>query len=110
VGISGTTGSLPLMIGIAYCAMSLITFVAYAVDKSAAQSGCWRTPESALQLLGLAGGWPGALIAQQTLRHKSKKASFRTVFWATVLLNCVALFWLLTTAGQTALDSLLQSN
>jgi uncharacterized membrane protein YsdA (DUF1294 family) len=39
--------------------------------------------------LALAGGWPGALLAQQVLRHKSTKREFRQVFWATVLLNVV---------------------
>lgn len=32
-----------------------------------------RTQESTLHGLSLLGGWPGALIAQQVLRHKSKK-------------------------------------
>jgi uncharacterized membrane protein YsdA (DUF1294 family) len=60
-----------------------------------------------LHLLGLAGGWPGALIAQQMLRHKSKKASFLAVFWVTVLINCGALLWLHTARGQGALQALL---
>jgi uncharacterized membrane protein YsdA (DUF1294 family)/cold shock CspA family protein len=109
VGVSVITGHLPVMIGIAYVALSLITYVAYALDKSAAQSGAWRTSEGALHMLGLAGGWSGALIAQQTLRHKSRKSSFRTVFWATVLINCAALVWLHTANGQTMLEHLLSA-
>lgn len=70
-----------------YAAASLATFIAYALDKSAARSGAWRTPESSLHLLAVIGGWPGALLAQQFLRHKSTKASFRQVFWFTVVLN-----------------------
>lgn len=38
------------------------------------------------------GGWPGALIAQHTLRHKSSKREFRSVFWATVALNITGYF------------------
>jgi uncharacterized membrane protein YsdA (DUF1294 family)/cold shock CspA family protein len=91
VGVSVLTGHLPVLIIIAYATLSVITFVAYALDKSAARRGAWRTSEGALHMLGLAGGWPGALIAQQKLRHKSKKNSFRIVFWATVFVNCVAL-------------------
>lgn len=70
-----------------YVVSSVISFGAYAADKSAAQSGGWRIPESNLLILGLAGGWPGAIVAQQMLRHKSTKASFRSAFWATVVLN-----------------------
>jgi uncharacterized membrane protein YsdA (DUF1294 family) len=71
-----------------YLIITLLTFVIYAKDKSAAKKGSWRIPESTLHLLSLLGGWPGALIAQQTLRHKSKKQPFRFVFCITVFLNC----------------------
>lgn len=74
-----------------YLAASVIAFVAYRRDKAAAQAGRWRTSEATLHLVALAGGWPGALVAQQVLRHKSVKAEFRAVFWATVVLN-VAVF------------------
>ena len=107
VGVSVLTGHLPAFVGFAYAGLSLITFGAYALDKSAARSGAWRTAESTLQLLGLAGGWPGGLIAQETLRHKSKKGSFLTVFWATVVLNGFALAWLHTESGQDLLNTFL---
>jgi uncharacterized membrane protein YsdA (DUF1294 family)/cold shock CspA family protein len=107
VGISALTGSLPYTLPIGYVALSLVTFVAYAIDKSAAQRGVWRTSEGTLLFLGLAGGWPGALIAQETLSHKSKKASFRAVFWVTVLMNCAVLAWLHTESGQETVRGLL---
>ena len=77
-----------------YGVLSLITFFAYWKDKAAAQAGRWRTPESTLHALALLGGWPGAIFAQQWLRHKSSKAKFRTIFWCTVLLNVAAFVWL----------------
>jgi uncharacterized membrane protein YsdA (DUF1294 family) len=40
-------------------------------------------------LLALAGGWPGALLAQQLLRHKTSKPGFIAMFWFTVLINVV---------------------
>ncbi len=74
----------------AYFGMSVVTVFAYAFDKSAAVSGRWRTAEDALHLMSLAGGWPGALLAQQLLRHKTNKQSFISVFWITALLNVAA--------------------
>jgi uncharacterized membrane protein YsdA (DUF1294 family) len=40
-----------------------------------------------LILLGMFGGWPGAILAQQLLRHKTAKLSFRAVFWVSILIN-----------------------
>jgi uncharacterized membrane protein YsdA (DUF1294 family) len=101
-------GRLPLTLISVYLAASTITFIAYAIDKSAAQNNRWRTKESTLHLFGLAGGWPGALLAQKTLRHKSKKDEFQTVFWATVIANCFCLGCLLTKkSGSTFLNSIL---
>jgi uncharacterized membrane protein YsdA (DUF1294 family) len=77
----------PGWMAMGYIVASIVCFGAYAADKSAAVSGGWRISERNLLLLGLAGGWPGAIVAQQFLRHKSSKASFRLVFWATVALN-----------------------
>ena len=91
----------------AYLVISLITFLAYAWDKSAARSGSWRTKESTLHLLSLIGGWPGALVAQQKLRHKSKKQPFRFVFWLTAFANCGAFAWLMTPEGTAFLGSIL---
>lgn len=107
VGASVALEQLPLILGIAYAVLSLVTFGAYAWDKSSARMGAWRTAEGSLHLLGLAGGWPGALIAQQVLRHKSRKTSFVTVLWATVLINGGVFLWLHTDRGQAALEAFL---
>lgn len=74
-----------------YTAMSLATFITYALDKRAATRGDWRVPENTLHALALACGWPGALLAQRLLRHKSAKRSFRRVYWVMVGVN-VAVF------------------
>jgi uncharacterized membrane protein YsdA (DUF1294 family) len=76
-----------------YLAASLLAYLVYAYDKSAARRQQWRIPERNLHLIALLGGWPGALLAQQRLRHKSKKGEFLLVFWATVALNCGLLWW-----------------
>jgi hypothetical protein len=57
-----------------------------------------------LHLLSLCCGWPGALVAQQAFRHKSKKESFRFVFWITVILNMGLFSWLHTADGAHALQ------
>jgi uncharacterized membrane protein YsdA (DUF1294 family)/cold shock CspA family protein len=80
-------GQAPWPVVPAYVVMSLVTFCAYAFDKSAAMNRRWRTAEQTLHLLSLLGGWPGALIAQRMFHHKSKKVSFQGVFWLIVLLH-----------------------
>ena len=100
---------LPLIILGFYIVVSVLTFGLYAKDKSAAQTGKRRTAESTLHLFSLVGGWPGAAIAQSQLRHKSKKLSFRVVYWFTVIINCGILGWLLTPEGTYKLDSILRN-
>lgn len=84
-------GEIPMWVLGAAVSINVMTVLMYALDKSAAQQGQGRTPESHLHLLSLAGGWPGAWFAQQLLRHKTAKASFRRTYWATVGLHCAAL-------------------
>lgn len=81
---------LPLWVHVLYLGSSVASFVVYAADKSAAAAGRWRTSESTLLAFGLIGGWPGAIVAQRTLRHKSRKHSFQVAFWGTVALNVIA--------------------
>ncbi len=83
-----------------YLAISAGAFLAYASDKSKAQRRVSRIPENTLHLFSLIGGWPGAAIAQQLLRHKTQKREFRIVFWFTVIANTAGLLWLLSPQGQ----------
>ena len=88
-----------LMLEIAFIPViaCIVTFMAYAADKHFAQSNRWRIPEANLHLLEFVGGWPGALLAQRVLRHKTRKVSYRIVFWMMVVLNVLAMaawiFW-----------------
>jgi uncharacterized membrane protein YsdA (DUF1294 family) len=72
-------------------ALSTLTFLTYAWDKHKAKQSTHkkviRIPERILQLLALLGGWPGALLAQQLLRHKSQKRRFIIVLWLCILAN-----------------------
>ena len=106
VGASVFMTDLPLLVPIYYLVLSLVSFIAYGIDKWAALHDRWRTAEGTLHMLALLGGWPGALIAQQTFRHKTQKEGFRTVFWATVILNCAAFGWIHTGDGRAQLEQL----
>lgn len=66
-----------ILVGATSCA----AFVLYGVDKRRAGTMARRIPERTLQLLALAGGWPGALLAQRVFRHKTRKIPFLIVFW-----------------------------
>ena len=68
--------------------------VAYGLDKDKAKRGEWRTAESMLHLLELAGGWPGALIAQQLFRHKNRKPGYQVLFWLIVALHLGVWTWM----------------
>jgi uncharacterized membrane protein YsdA (DUF1294 family)/cold shock CspA family protein len=106
--LASILGKLPVIVPAVYGAASVVAFVAYAMDKSAARNNRWRTREATLHLLAIVGGWPGALLAQKKLRHKSRKREFQTVFRVTVVLNCCLLGWLFTERGASFLNSALQ--
>ncbi|MEN2394340.1 DUF1294 domain-containing protein [Pseudomonas halotolerans] len=76
----------------AYGLVSMVTFLLYWSDKRKARADAWRIPENVLHAVELAGGWPGALLAQQVFRHKTRKVPFQVVFWFIVLLHQV--FWI----------------
>ncbi|WP_417665439.1 DUF1294 domain-containing protein [Pseudidiomarina sp.] len=94
VGYASLETQLPVQVSWTFALLSAITYLFYAVDKRAAQKGKQRTPESVLHWLSVLGGWPGALIAQQQFRHKTRKNSFRVVFYLTVIVNVAAVSYL----------------
>lgn len=96
VAVLCAAGKLPWLLFVWYVFAGIITFAAYYSDKQAARAGEWRIKEDTLHILALAGGWGGALLAQTYIRHKSQKASFRSVFFATATLNTAALLYLAT--------------
>ncbi len=89
IGLS--THRWPAWVLAALAALNLATFVAYWIDKRAAEAGLRRTPENTLHLFALLGGWPAARLAQQRLRHKSSKYEFLRVYTATVVAHSAVL-------------------
>jgi uncharacterized membrane protein YsdA (DUF1294 family) len=67
------------------------TFLLYRIDKNRARRDQWRIAETTLHLCEFFGGWVGALLAQQWLRHKNQKLSFQVVFWLIVCSHLI--FW-----------------
>lgn len=107
MAISAYAGKLPLWVLGLYLMATSWTLITYRLDKMAAKRSHRRTPEKTLHLLALIGGWPGAIIGQKLFRHKSKKLSFQVTFWATIILNCAALAWLLSMDGLGFIESML---
>ncbi|PWC04610.1 hypothetical protein DF223_14270 [Mycetocola zhujimingii] len=69
------------------------------------EAGRVGAPEVPLLGLGL-GGWPGAIVVQQVLRHKIRKRHFMVVFAGTVVANVGVLVLLASPLGATALCSI----
>tara|TARA_B100000700_G_scaffold11895_1_gene12161 strand:+ start:1074 stop:1580 length:507 start_codon:yes stop_codon:yes gene_type:complete len=96
---------LSLLVLFAYSIISILTFLVYAWDKAAAKRNSRRIPEKYIHILALACGWPGAVVAQRFIRHKSSKRRFQIMFWLTVVGNCL-LIWGISRSGQRLLASL----
>ncbi len=92
---------MPALLLAAYGLLSGVAFIMYGADKATAVQGRWRTSEYSLHTIALVGGWPGALVARRVFRHKTTKQPFRTIFWGTVIANCVALAWFVYEAPLT---------
>lgn len=79
-----------------YLVASLVSFGLYWRDKRQARQAGQRTPEKILHAVELLGGWPGALLAQQIFRHKTRKLSYQVVFWLIVAVHEVGWLYLFT--------------
>jgi len=67
--------------------VSLVTFVVWGWDKSAAIRGAWRTPERVLLLLVFLGGAIGAGLGMVVFRHKTRDNVFRLAVPAAAILQ-----------------------
>ncbi|MGE3174408.1 MAG: DUF1294 domain-containing protein [Planctomycetota bacterium] len=71
---------------------NVVAFVLFAWDKRRARRGGRRVPEATLLWALFATGCGGAWLAMKTLRHKTRKTSFR---WRAVALTALNPLWLL---------------
>ena len=73
--------------------INIAAFALYGYDKNAAQNGRLRVPERVLHGVELFGGTPGAFIAQRVFHHKTRKVSYRIVFWLIFAIQAAAVIW-----------------
>jgi uncharacterized membrane protein YsdA (DUF1294 family) len=81
--------------------INIAAFLLFWLDKDAARRGLGRIPERTLLLVAALGGGLGALLAQQILRHKTRKQPFRTQLFLIVLAELIV-GWLLVIPGVRA--------
>jgi uncharacterized membrane protein YsdA (DUF1294 family) len=74
-----------------YLVINIVTFAMYGYDKNSAQHGRWRTRESALLGLSLAGGAFGGLLGMNLFHHKTQKP----IFWVVNLIGCAVHLYLI---------------
>jgi uncharacterized membrane protein YsdA (DUF1294 family) len=76
---------------------SIVSFVAYGVDKAIAKAvaGGRRIPERVLHGIDIAGGSLGGLAARSIFRHKTAKPAFYMISWVILALQAAvfALVW-----------------
>lgn len=83
-----------------YAVMSGLTFTAYLLDKTRAEQRGRRISENTLHFLEALGGWPGALLAQHWLQHKTGKVSYQVIFWLIVTAHLALWAWWTLQAGK----------
>ena len=76
------------------CAINLITFLLYGIDKIKSRRGAWRIPEAKLLLLAAIGGSVGAIIGMHLFHHKTLHKKF-TLGIPAILVGQLALLALL---------------
>ncbi len=86
------------MLAAAFLAFLLVnawTILRFWQDKQRARSGEWRISEASLLGLALIGGSPGALLARNLFRHKTRKQPFGNLLLLIVAIQAGALSGLL---------------
>lgn len=78
-----------------YLFMSFVSFILLFIDKKRAETNGWRISELYLHLVELLGGWPGALLGQKYIRHKTKKWRYRLVLWLIIIIHAIVWFYLI---------------
>ena len=76
-----------------YLISSILTYIAFFLDKRFAENNTRRIPERWLHSMELLGGWPGALLGAQNFRHKRAKKSYMTFLYGICFIH--ATLWVI---------------
>ena len=68
---------------------SVVTFAAYAIDKTQARRGGWRIPELVLHALAIVGGAIGGWVGLLGLHHKTRHPAFPLVLAVALIVQIV---------------------
>jgi uncharacterized membrane protein YsdA (DUF1294 family) len=79
--------------------MSMLTFLIWGWDKSAAMHERGRIPERTLLMMILLGGAAGGALGMSFFHHKTRKPLFRPVLWAAGVLQLMFLLLLVYLKG-----------
>lgn len=77
-------------------AVNLAGFILMGVDKSRAKRDAWRIPEKTLFLTAILGGSVGAIAGMFFFHHKTRHWYFRFGLPAILVVQLVAVGWLLS--------------
>ncbi len=83
-----------IIIGIALVLLNLVSFGLMAYDKRCAQAGKWRVSEKALFSATACFGGLGGVLGMVLCRHKTKHWYFKVFFPALLIVQIVALVFL----------------
>ena len=76
--------------------VNIVAFFMYGFDKQRAERGGWRVPEASLHMASLIGGSIGAYLGMKNFRHKTKKGSFKVIYWLIVMIQIFFVFLKIT--------------
>lgn len=79
-----------------FIAINIIAFLVMGYDKHEAKVGHWRISEKALFTFAIVGGSIGALAGMYVFRHKTKKWYFKYGFPLIIIIQIIAIIYLLT--------------
>ena len=72
-----------------FLVISLLAFLAMALDKFKAKRNKYRIPEAVLLGLALLGGTAGAILGMFIFKHKTRKKSFLMKFGIIILFQII---------------------